>query len=139
MASEPSGHSMVLKTNVNNAPQRIKQNTHFPTSCSVQQLTTMKTDILIEKLILQKCPWGGRGWGGGGDGETYNKSRMISVEETVKCPGDSNRKHQGSFPGVSSVQFSHSDSLRPHELQHTRPPYPSPTPEVHSDSHPSSQ
>ena len=31
----------------------------------------------------------------------------------------------------SSVQFSHSvvsDSLRPHELQHTRPPCPSPTP-----------
>ena len=40
-----------------------------------------------------------------------------------------------------SVQFSHSvvsDSLRPHELQHTRPPCPSPTPGIHSDSHPSS-
>ena len=32
-----------------------------------------------------------------------------------------------------------SDSLRPHESQHTRPPCPSPTPGVHSDSHPSSQ
>ena len=32
-----------------------------------------------------------------------------------------------------------SDSLRPHELQHTRPPCPSPTPGVHSNSHPSSQ
>ena len=35
---------------------------------------------------------------------------------------------------TSSVQFSHSvmsDSLRLHEPQHTRPPYPSPTPEVH--------
>ena len=34
-----------------------------------------------------------------------------------------------------SVQFSHSvvsDSLRPHESQHTRPPCPSPTPGVHS-------
>ena len=42
---------------------------------------------------------------------------------------------------VSSVQFSHSvvsDSLRLHESQHTRPPCPSPTPRVHSDSHPSS-
>ena len=28
-------------------------------------------------------------------------------------------------------------TLRPHELQHARPPYPSPTPGVHSDSHPS--
>ena len=32
-----------------------------------------------------------------------------------------------------------SDSLRPHELQHARPPCPSQTPGVHSDSHPSSQ
>ena len=31
-----------------------------------------------------------------------------------------------------------SDSLRPHELQHTRPPCPSPTLGVHSNSHPSS-
>ena len=30
------------------------------------------------------------------------------------------------------------DSLRPHESQHTRPPCLSPTPGVHSDSHPSS-
>ena len=32
-----------------------------------------------------------------------------------------------------------SDSLRPHESRHTRPPCPSPTPGVHSDSRPSSQ
>ena len=31
------------------------------------------------------------------------------------------------------------DSLRPHESQHARPPCPSPTPGVHSDSRPSSQ
>ena len=40
-----------------------------------------------------------------------------------------------------SVQFSRSvlsDSLRPHELQHARPPCPSPTPGVHSNSRPSS-
>ena len=42
----------------------------------------------------------------------------------------------------SSVQFSRSvvfDSLRPHESQHARPPCPSPTPRVHSDSRPLSQ
>ena len=41
-----------------------------------------------------------------------------------------------------NVQFSHSvvsDSLWPHESQHSRPPCPSPTPRVHSDSCPSSQ
>ena len=40
-----------------------------------------------------------------------------------------------------SVQFSCSfmcDTFRPHESQHTRPPCPSPTPGVHSDSRPSS-
>ena len=43
---------------------------------------------------------------------------------------------------LSSVQFSRSvmsDSLRPHESQHTRPPCPSPTPGVHWESRPSSQ
>ena len=41
-----------------------------------------------------------------------------------------------------SVQFSRSamsDSLRPHGLQHARPPCPSPTPRDYSDSCPSSQ
>ena len=42
----------------------------------------------------------------------------------------------------SSVQFSRSvvsDSLWPHEPQHTRPPCPSPTPRVHPNPCPSSQ
>ena len=41
-----------------------------------------------------------------------------------------------------SVQFSHSvmsNSLRPHELQHTRPPCPSPAPGVHPNPCPSSR
>ena len=41
------------------------------------------------------------------------------------------------FSSVHSL--SRSDSLRPHELQQARPPCPSPTPGVHSDSRPSSQ
>ena len=43
---------------------------------------------------------------------------------------------------ICSVQFSRSfvsNSLRPHELQHTRPPCSSPTPRVHSNSCPLSQ
>ena len=42
----------------------------------------------------------------------------------------------------SLVQFSHSavsNSLQPHESQHAKPPCPSPTPRVYSDSCPSSQ
>ena len=51
---------------------------------------------------------------------------------------------EGIFSSVqfSSVQFSHSvvsDSLRPHESQHARPPCPSPSPRIHSDSRPLSQ
>ena len=43
---------------------------------------------------------------------------------------------------IRSDQISRSvvsDYLQPHESQHTRPPCPSPTPRVHSDSRPSSQ
>ena len=49
------------------------------------------------------------------------------------------------FPRVTlfhSDQISRSatsNSLRPHESQHARPTYSSPTPRIHSDSHPSSQ
>ena len=43
------------------------------------------------------------------------------------------------FMANSTVQFSYSvvsDSLRPHELQHARPPCPSPTPGVHPNPRP---
>ena len=43
---------------------------------------------------------------------------------------------------VSSVQFSRSvvsNSLWPHESQHARPPCPSPSPRIHSNSHPLSR
>ena len=46
------------------------------------------------------------------------------------------------YDEFSSVQFSPSvvsNSLRPHELQHPRPPCPSPTPGLHTNSRPSSQ
>ena len=52
--------------------------------------------------------------------------------------------HLGSQYYWHSIQFSQfsrsvvSDSLRPHESQHARPPCPSPTPRVHSNSRPSS-
>ena len=53
-----------------------------------------------------------------------------------------NLRLKGHLLPLSSVQFSRSvvsNSLRPHESQHARPPCPSPTPGVHSDSCPSSQ
>ena len=58
------------------------------------------------------------------------------------CLGTGNGREKDDYSVNVSVQFSRSvvyDSLRPHELQHTRPPCPSPTPRVHSNSCPSSQ
>ena len=49
---------------------------------------------------------------------------------------------QINYFSLISVQFSHSvvsDYLQPHELQHTRPPCPSPTPGVYSNPCPLSQ
>ena len=52
-----------------------------------------------------------------------------------------NEKKKQRLYLFSLVQFSRSvvsDSLRPHESQHARPPFPSPTPGVYSNSGPSS-
>ena len=52
------------------------------------------------------------------------------------------KAHGTELGNLGSVQFSCSvvsDSLRPHEPQHARPPCPSPTPRVHPDPCPSSR
>ena len=62
----------------------------------------------------------------------------IQVSLQIFIPSDT---FPFKFKKHSSVQFSHSvmsDSLQPHESQHARPPFPSPSPGVHSDSRPSS-
>ena len=64
--------------------------------------------------------------------------RWTKLEPIIQSEVSQKEKHQYS---ISSVQFSSvmSDSLEPHESQHARPPCPSPTPRVHSDSCPSSR
>ena len=47
--------------------------------------------------------------------------------------------HGDQFRSVQLSRSVVSNSLRPHESQHARPPCPSPSPRVHSDSRPSSQ
>ena len=67
--------------------------------------------------------------------------RQLSKRSHERVMHAIERKKQSSR-NILSVQFSRSvvsDSLRPQELQHARPPCPSPTPGVHSDSRPSSQ
>ena len=51
----------------------------------------------------------------------------------------SSKLHKNKFSSVQFICSVVSDSLRPHELQHVRPPCPSPTPGVHSNSRPSSR
>ena len=78
-----------------------------------------------------------------------NKEELKSLLMKVKVESEKaglklntqKTKIMASSP-ISSVQFSLSvvsDYLQPHELQHARPPYSSPTPEVHSNSCPSSR
>ena len=68
---------------------------------------------------------------------------MIKVkEESEKATLKLNFKKLRLWHPVPSVQFSRSvvsDSLRPHVLQHARPPCSSPTPRVYSNSCPLSQ
>ena len=79
------------------------------------------------------------------ESEEELKSLLMRVKEESEKTGlklnIQKTKTMASRP-ISSVQFSCSvvsDSLRPHESQHTRPPCPSPTPGVHSNSCPLSR
>ena len=69
---------------------------------------------MFQKIERRKVSW---------NGKTKMQGWMVSKES---------RSDQISCSVVS-------DSLRPYELQHTRPPCPSPTPGDHSDSRPSSR
>ena len=67
---------------------------------------------------------------------------LLAVQGTLKSLLQYHSSKASIILHFSSVQFSCSvvsDSLQPHESQQARPPCPSPTPRVHSDSHPSSQ
>ena len=90
---------------------RIERNTLYIVQCSLQHFTIVRT---------------------------WKQPRCLSVDEWIK---KSCYIYTMEY-SVQSVQFSRSvvsDSLRPHDSQHARPPCPSPTPGVHSDSRPWSQ
>ena len=77
----------------------------------------------------------------------YQSAFHISVSVIPKCSSEDWEnlyvsKHSLVCNAMSAVQFCCSvvsDSLRPHGLQHARPPCPSPTPGAYSNSCPSSQ
>ena len=67
----------------------------------------------------------------GGQHLNIDLNNVIFSRLDSKSKGNKSKNKQVD---ISSVQFSHSvmsDSLRPHESQHARPPCPSPTPGVH--------
>ena len=79
-----------------------------------------------------------------GSREGHEVCSKLSRQEKANTPFDLQSFEHEIFKSLSifsSVQFSCSvvsDSLQPHELQNARPPCPSSTPRVHSDSRPSS-
>ena len=82
----------------------------------------------LQCSCLESTMDGGAGWANG------NHSSILAW----RVPWT---EEPGGLQSVTSVQFSRSvvsNSSRPHEPQHARPPRPSPTPGVHSNSCPSS-
>ena len=84
------------------------------------------------------------------EGKQWKQCNFIFLGSKITADGDCSheiKRHlllgrKAMTNLFSSVQFSRSVmsySLQTHELQHARPPCPSPTPGVHSDSRPSSQ
>ena len=92
-----------------------------------------------QRSLLGYSPWGHR------ESDTIEQLTLSIWHKSTSLYGNLESvvyaKNMLYFINVS-VQFSRSvvsDSLRPHESQHAKPPCPSPTPGVHSHSRPSSQ
>ena len=64
---------------------------------------------------------------------------MMHFDIKISCEGGQLRKRSKNSPSVQFSRSVMSNSLQPHESQHSRPPCPSPTPGVHSNSCPSSR
>ena len=98
----------------------------------------VRTYFLIDSHLLTVTSLGisGKGTGLGDFSKSTNSVHEPSwPNHLLKAPSSNSLT-------CSSVQFSHSvmsDSLRSHEAQQARPPCPTPTPGVHSDSCPLSQ
>ena len=90
---------------------------------------------LFNKCLLSICVL--LGFPGTSDGKqsSCNAEDLSSIPRSGRSPGEGMAIYSDIL-AFSSVQFNHSivsNSLQPHESQHTRPPCPSPTPRVHSN------
>ena len=105
-----------------------------PILCNPMDCSTPGFSVLSPKVYSNSCPL-----------SQQCRSTISSCGPLLILP--SIFPHVKIFPNelilhISSVQFSRSvvsDSLQPHELQHTRPPCPSPTAGVHPNPCPLSQ
>ena len=76
--------------------------------------------------------------------ECMKELQELGIERTdvIRVPEKAGKEGAEAIHEERSVQFSHSvvtDSLRPHELHHARPPCPSPSPGGYPDSGPLSR
>ena len=95
--------------------------------------------LLLGYLFLETLVQGTQPSCSGEDQLAYTETTWKGMQRSRVRPPANSRIPMKAF---SSVQFSRSvvsDSLRPQESQHARPPCPTQTPRVHSDSCPSSQ
>ena len=92
----------------------------------IQKNEKVSHTVGLEGLILLKWPY-------------YTKKSIDLVWSLSNNQDFFHRSRQIILKLISSVQSLVSDSLQPHGLQHARPPCPSPTPRVYSNSCPLGQ
>ena len=129
----------------------MRQNFTSPPTLSCQQYYKIR-DYHCPYFIHNKTGWGFLRKRSGFWAQVYLASESSLLTITIMRPFNLNSQ-PGWSTESSTFQFSYyseaillqfsrsvvSDSSRPRELQHARPPCPSPTPGVHPNSCPSSQ
>ena len=115
------------------SPARWSQSTasELPVAQQIRTLYFTQSNVCISILLSPFVP---------PSPSRTTPTSLFSMSASLLLPCKQvHRYHFSRFHQFSQFSCSVvSDSLRPHESQHARPPWPSPSPGNHSDSHPSS-